>query len=129
MGKPALTCKDPGLFFHDCEDCQYRETCDFQFKKEVKILEEKKKRPTTRKRIDRQRLTEIKRQLNSKKLKSENQELLLKFDKAYKDMTYDDAGAVLAFVYWLENSGHQIVHGKTVFCFPFGRMVRVKDLK
>ena len=92
-------------------------------------MEEKKKRPTARRRTDRQRMTEIKRQLNAKGLKSENQELLLKFDKAYKDMTYDDAGAVLAFVHWLEKSGHQVVHGKTVFCFPFNRMVQLKDLK
>jgi len=92
-------------------------------------LGEKKKRPDTRKRTSRQRMTEIKRQLNSRKIKKENQELLFKFDKVHKGITFDDAGAILTFVHWLEDSGYQFVHEKDVFCFPFSRMVRAKDLK
>ena len=92
-------------------------------------MAEKKKRPDTRKHHGRQRMAEAKRQLNSKKLKSENQALLLKFDKAYKDMTFDEAGTVMTFVHWLERSDYQIIHGKIVFCFPFSQMIRFKDLK
>lgn len=88
---------------------------------------EKKKRPDARKQTDRQRMTEIKRQLNIRKIKNENQELLLKFDKAHRDITFDDAGAILIFVHWLEDGGYHLIHEKAVFCLPFSHMVRFKD--
>gem|GEM_PF-1412611 len=89
----------------------------------------KKERPDTRKRTGRQRMTKIKRQLDSRKIKKENQELLLKFDRAHAGITFDNAGAILIFVRWLEDSGYLFVHEKDVFCFPFSHMVRAKDLK
>ena len=92
-------------------------------------MEEKKERPATRKRTDRQRMTEIKRQLDSRKIKKENQELLFKFDRIHKGITFDDAGAILIFVRWLEDGDYQLVHEKTVFCVPFDHMVSSRDLK
>ena len=92
-------------------------------------MREKKKRPDARKQSDRQRMTEIKRQLNSRKIKKENQELLFKFDRNHKGITFDDAGAILIFVHWLEDGDYQLVHEKTVFCVPFSHMVSSRDLK
>ncbi len=43
MRKFVLTCADPGRYFHDCVDCQHRETCDYFDKKEVKSEREKKR--------------------------------------------------------------------------------------
>ena len=84
---------------------------------------EKEKRLATRKRTSRQRMTEIKRQLDSKKIRKENQELLFNFDRTHKGITFDDAGAILIFVHWLEDNGYQFVHEKAVFFIPFSHMV------
>jgi hypothetical protein len=92
-------------------------------------LKEKKKGPAARKPIGPKRMTEIKRQLNAKKITIENQELLLKFDKDYIGITFDDAGAIMIFVEWLQNRGYHIIDGRIVFCFPFSRLVMFKNLK
>ncbi len=34
MKRIALTCKDPGKWFHDCVDCDHYEKCDYFQKKE-----------------------------------------------------------------------------------------------
>lgn len=74
----------------------------------------KKKGPATSEPTGPKRMTEVKRQLNAKKITSENQELLLKFDKDHTGITFDDAGAILTFVYWLETNGYYIIEGQRV---------------
>lgn len=88
-----------------------------------------KKGPAARKREGPPREAEAKRQPNAKKIKKKNQDLLFKFDKDYPGLTFDEAGGILAFIRWLETKGYHIIDGRTVFCFPFSRMVRFKDLK
>lgn len=92
-------------------------------------MKEKKKGPAAVKQTGPRHSTKVKRRLNAKKIKRKNQVLLLSFDKDYPDLTFDEAGAVLAFIRWLETRGYHIIDGRTVFCFPFSRMVRFKDLK
>ncbi len=92
-------------------------------------MKDKKKGPETRKPADPKRMTEIKRQLNAKKITIENQELLFEFDKSHRGITFDDAGAIMVFVEWLQNRGYHIIDGRTVFCFPFSRLVTFKNLK
>ncbi len=29
MERISLTCKDSGKFFHDCEDCEHYDSCDY----------------------------------------------------------------------------------------------------
>ena len=78
----------------------------------------KKKGPATRKPIGPKRMAEAKRRLDSKSANSKNQYLLLKFDKDNPGLTFDEAGAVLSFVSWLENNEYIILDTK--------RMVRLE---
>ena len=78
----------------------------------------KKKGPMTRKLVDPKRKAKAKRLLDSKQLLSENQEILLKFDKNQPGMTLDETDAVLTFVRWLEDKDYIIFDAK--------RMVRMK---
>jgi len=77
-------------------------------------VKDKKKGPAAAKLTGPKRMTEVKRQLNAKKLKSENQELLLKFDKNHTGITFGDAGAIMAFVEWLEENDHIIIEAKSM---------------
>ncbi|HDZ28139.1 hypothetical protein LCGC14_1818870 [marine sediment metagenome] len=78
----------------------------------------KKKGPMTRKPVDPKRKAKAKRLLDSKQLLSENQEILLKFDKNHPGMTLDETDAVLTFVRWLEDKDYIIFDAK--------RMVRMR---
>jgi len=89
----------------------------------------KEKRPDAVKQPGPQRMTEIKRQLNAKKITIENQELLFEFDESHRGITFDDAGAIMVFVEWLQNRGYHIIHGDNVFCLPFSHLARYKNLK
>lgn len=37
MKRIALTCKDPGKFFHDCKDCEFYNGCDYFQKVERRV--------------------------------------------------------------------------------------------
>ena len=78
----------------------------------------KKKGPAARKREGPKRIAEAKRRLNTKSANSKNQYLLLKFDKDHPGLTFDEAGAILSFVLWLENKDYIILDAK--------RMVRLE---
>ena len=78
----------------------------------------KKKGPATRKPNGPKRKAEAKRRLDSKSASSKNQYLLLKFDKDNPGLTFDEAGAILTFVLWLENKDYIILDAK--------RMVRLE---
>lgn len=41
MKRIALTCKDPGRFFHDCEGCEYYDGCDY-FQKVKQTVKQRK---------------------------------------------------------------------------------------
>lgn len=70
-------------------------------------MKKKKQRgPSSQTPIGPQRMTEIKRLVNFKQATSENQYLILKFDKDHPGLTFDDAGAIMAFIRWLENNNY-----------------------
>jgi len=75
-------------------------------------MTKKEKGPAARKQTGPKRMTEIKRQLNAKKIKSENQEILFKFDKDHTGITFKDAGAIMTFVQWLEENDYIILDAK-----------------
>jgi len=74
----------------------------------------KKKGPAARKREGPKRTAEAKRPVNFKQATSKNQYLLLKFDKDHPGLTFDEAGAILAFVRWLENNDYIILDTKRI---------------
>ena len=77
----------------------------------------KKKGPDAVKRPGPKRKAEAKRLFNSKQLMMENQEILLKFEEDLPGITFNEAGAVVAFVQWLEDNDYIIFDAK--------RMVRL----
>lgn len=93
----------------------------------------KKKGPDDRNRTDPKRKSELKRLFDSKKdeLKSQQGQLLLKFLETYPsaDAALQCCEMVWSFLTWLKEKGYHIIDGKTVFCFPFSKLVRLKDLK
>lgn len=92
-------------------------------------MKDKQKGRATRKQTRPKRMTEVKRLVNFKQATSENQTLILKFDKAHPDMTFDDAGAILTFIRWLEKNDYSIIHREAVFCVPFSHLVEPSKLK
>ena len=93
----------------------------------------KKKGPEIRKPTDLKYKSEVKHLLGSRLKDLENQELKLfmKFADTYPpaDSMPTVADGILSFLTFLKNSGYHIINGQTVFCFPFNRMVKLKDLK
>ena len=79
------------------------------------------------------RRTEVKRLLKTRQRELESQEaqIFLKFAEVYPqaDLTLPVAEAVWAFIFFLKKSGYHIINGRTVFCFPFSHIVKLKNLK
>lgn len=71
-------------------------------------MKDKKEGQHAVKQTDPQRLTEAKRQLNFKAIKTRNQCLILKFSKEYPSLSFDEAGSVLLFVIWLQTNAYII---------------------
>ncbi|GAI61408.1 unnamed protein product [marine sediment metagenome] len=92
-------------------------------------MRKKKKGPVSRQPSGPERMTKVKRLVNFKQASSGNQCLILKFDKDHPGLTFDEAGAVLTFIGWLEINHYSVIHGGTVFCVPFSHLVKKKDLK
>lgn len=65
-------------------------------------MKDKKKGSPAVKHNDPRHLTEVKRQLNFNGIKIGNQRLIWRFDKENPDLSFDEAGAVLSFVSWLQ---------------------------
>jgi len=102
-------------------------------KREAKIKRQKKKGPATGKPIGPKRKAEAKRFLKSKQeeLNSQEARLFLKFAETHPqaDLTLPVVGAIWSFLKFLKMNGDHIIDEKTVFCFPFSRMVKLKDFK
>lgn len=91
----------------------------------------KKKGPDAVKQPDPKRMTEAKRLLKSKSKEAENQELFLRFLDAHPDVptTLATSETLWTFIRWLEKIGYYIIDGQTVFCFPFKKLIMLKNLK
>ncbi|MBA7616893.1 hypothetical protein ES703_24195 [subsurface metagenome] len=96
-------------------------------------MKEKKKGSDAVKQTDPRHSTEIKHLLKSRQKELESQEvkLFMKFVKSYPParLKIDKALAIWNFLRFLKKIGYYIIDGKTVFCFPFSHMVKLKDLK
>lgn len=92
-----------------------------------------KKGPAARKREGPPREIETKRFLHSKKseLESPQAKIFLEFMEIYPpaDATLAACEMLWFFLVWLKSKGIHLVDEKTVFCFPFDRLVKFKDLK
>lgn len=55
-----------------------------------------------------QRLNKSKRQLNFNAIRIGNQRLIWKFNKDNPDLSFEEAGAVLSFVNWLQTNSYII---------------------
>lgn len=91
----------------------------------------KKKGPAAVKQTGPKRKAEAKRLLKSKSKEAENQELFLRFLDAHPDIpaTLSTSETLWTFIRWLKRIGYHVIDGNTVFCFPFSKLVRLKDLK
>lgn len=69
----------------------------------------KKKGPATRKPTSPRPKEKSKCPVNFKQATSKNQYLLLRFDKDHRDLTFDEAGAILVFVLWLQKNDYIIL--------------------
>ena len=72
----------------------------------------KKKGPAASVLTGPKRMAKAKRPVNFKQATSKNQYLLLKFDKDHPGLTFDEAGAILAFIRWLEKNDYNILDTK-----------------
>jgi len=92
-----------------------------------------KKGPAARKREGPPREAETKRFLKptKKELKTQEGKIFLKFAGSCPpaDLTLNDVEAIWTFIVFLKKSGYHIIDGRIVFCFPFDRLVKLKDLK
>ena len=81
---------------------------------------------------DPQRMTEIKRLLDSKKkeLDSQGAQLLLKFLGVHPEIntTLAITKALWSFLKFLKSSRFYIISEEEVFCFPLNKMVRLSKL-
>jgi len=75
-------------------------------------LRDKKKGRAAAKQTRPKRKAEAKRSLDTKAASRENQYLLLKFDKDHSGLTFDEAGAILSFIRWLEDNDYIILDSK-----------------
>jgi len=71
-------------------------------------LIEKKRGPDAVKQTDPQRMTEIKRQLNFSKMRVRNQRIIWKFNKDNSPLSFDECGAILLFINWLQINSYII---------------------
>lgn len=71
-------------------------------------MKDKKKGSPAVKQNDPRHLTEVKRQLNFKAIKIGNQRLIWKFNKDNPGLSFDEAGAVLLFICWLQTNSYII---------------------
>lgn len=91
------------------------------------------KGPAGRNQTGPKRMTEAKRFLKSKKfsLKSPQAKIFFEFMEIYPpaDATLAACEMLWFFLVWLKSKGIHLVDEKTVFCFPFSRLVILKNLK
>jgi len=96
-------------------------------------LREKKVGPPARKQNGPKRLTEINRYFKNRITELETQEakLFMRFlhDHPEIDATLNTAETIWTFLRFLKKLGYHIIDGRTVFCFPFDRLVKFKNLK
>lgn len=95
-------------------------------------MKDKKKGSAAVKQTDPKRMTEAKRLLDSKikEIKSQESLLLFLFVENYpKVLTESMLCMIWKFMEFLKKSGYHIIDGKDVFCFPFSKMIKLKDLK
>jgi len=96
-------------------------------------MKEKKREPATRKPTGSQRKGEnLTRRLDSKIREVQSQESLLLFlfvENCPKILTEPMVELVWNFMEFLKRHGYCIVNEKEVFCFPFSKLVREKDLR
>lgn len=71
-------------------------------------MKDKKRGSPAVKQNDPQRLNKSKRQLNFKAIRIGNQRLIWKFNKDNPDLSFEEAGAVLSFVSWLQENNYII---------------------
>ncbi len=73
------------------------------------------------------------RQICNKKeeLETPEAQLFLKFLSTYPmaDTTIGTCEMLWQFIHWCGENGIHLINEKTIFCFPFSRMLRFKDLK
>lgn len=97
------------------------------------IKKEKKKGAEIRKSATPQRMTEINRYFKNRITELETQEakLFMRFlhDHPEIDATLNTAETIWTFLRFLKKLGYHIIDGRTVFCFPFDRLVKFKNLK
>lgn len=103
-------------------------------KRRQKLKKKKVEGPGSRKPTDPQRTTrKVERHIKDrvKELETQEAQLLLKFvhEKPEIDVTIQTAETLWAFLRWLKKSGYELVHKEAVFCFPFSKLVKLKNLK
>jgi len=65
---------------------------------------EKKRGPATGSRHGPQRMTCAKRQLNFKSMRMRNQQVILKFSRQYRGLSFDQCDTILLFIIWLQDN-------------------------
>lgn len=83
------------------------------------MKKKKQKGPATNEQAGPKRKDKSKRRLNSKVVGKENQYLLLKFHKDHPGLTFDEAGAILSFIGWLEDNDYIILDAKKMIKIKF----------
>lgn len=71
-------------------------------------MKDKKRGSPAVKHNDPQRMTEVKRQLNFKSMRVRNQQVILKFSREYRQLSFDECGSILLFVSWLQDNKYII---------------------
>jgi len=67
-------------------------------------LKEKKKGRAAVKQTHPKRKDESRRQLNFSKMRVRNQQVILKFSRQYRGLSFDQADSILLFVSWLQDN-------------------------
>ena len=92
-----------------------------------------KKGSASRNRTDPKRKAEAKHQIKDriKELETQEARLLLDFmaTRPPDELTLNRLELLWTFIHWLKKIGYHIIDGQAVFCFPFDRLVKFKDLK
>lgn len=83
--------------------------------------------------VDKQIIAKVARIIDPKQreLYSQESNLLLRFLKIYPPIytTTEALEMIWTFLKWLKSEGIYLVDKRTVFCFPFDRLVKLKNLK
>ena len=64
---------------------------------------EKERGPAAVKHADPQRMTCAKRRLHFSKMRVRNQQVILKFGRQYRSLSFDQADSILLFISWLQD--------------------------